>query len=291
MLLQERPALARRALACGLLDRLADAAPDEGGLPGRLVRLEDGARLPYQLGLLDALAALGAVELLEDDTAARVVSPLAGWALRLLSDLLDTGEPLVADWESPGLARQAGGQGPLRAVELLAALDRRRYALLRDALPVREVRAAVGVISRREPGGERSFLLAYDADAGAWQLPGGRRELGERLPRQTLLRELREELGLGLALSEPEDLSLRELPVVLVVDRDSPTYGLRTRARFCPFLVQLHRELPALPGRARWVTLAEIEGGRTDDGQPVAAEPLLQLLAHRGLALGALLAG
>jgi 8-oxo-dGTP pyrophosphatase MutT (NUDIX family) len=48
----------------------------------------------------------------------------------------------------------------------------------------------------------RELLLVQESDGGAWELPGGRIEVGEeRLsPREVLSRELREELGPAVAV-------------------------------------------------------------------------------------------
>lgn len=256
----------RRALACTLLDRLAAAAPTESGAPGQLVYLEESAGRDYLLGILDALTFLGALRQTADGLGASVVSPQAGWTLRLLNDLLDSGAPLIADWHGPG--------------DLLAALEARRREVLPQAAPVREVEAAVGVISRAEGHDDRRFLLAFDADAGAWQLPGGRRALNDPSIEATLLRELHEELGLRRT-RVPDDLILRPLPPLIAV-RDSPTYGVRTRTRFYPFVVTLHHEPPVGEG-VRWFGEAELRAGRGSDGRRIDAGPLLYLLERTDL--------
>ncbi len=269
----------RRALACTLLDRLAAAAPAESGAPGQLVYLEERAERDYLLGILDVLSFLGALRQTADGLGASVVSPQAGWTLRLLSDLLDSGAPLIADWHSPGVAVCQPFQRP---GDLLAALEARRREVLPQAAPVREVEAAVGVIARAEGCDAPHFLLAFDADAGAWQLPGGRRALDDPSIEATLLRELHEELGLRRT-RVPDDLILRPLPPLIAV-RDSPTYGVRTRTRFYPFVVTLHHEPPVGEG-VRWFGDAELRSGRGSDGQRIDAGPLLYLLEHTDLDL------
>src|SRR6266545_4869700 len=88
----------RRELLCLALDRLSDAAPIEGGGPGREVSLLDLGADDYLVALVAMLEALGTVEVLHDPLIARARSPHAGYMLRLLSDLIDNGIPLVADW-------------------------------------------------------------------------------------------------------------------------------------------------------------------------------------------------
>lgn len=279
---------ARRARACAMLDRLAAAAPVEDGGPGRPVAVEGDAAEGYLVGVLDMLAMLGAVRLSDDGRTARVVSPQGGWALRILSDIIDYGEPLVADWHTPGRTAAGEQRHPFgRATDLLAALDRRRYELLPGAAPVREVRAVVGVIPRRDPAtGAVQFLLEFDEAAGAWQLPGGRPEPGDQGPRDTLRRELGEELG--VAPAQLDALDLADLVPLMVRIRESPTYGPRSRANFTLFLVRGAQGLAADGARLRWLAEAEVRAGSTADGQPVSAEPLAQILGRTGFELAAL---
>lgn len=281
---------ARTAVACTLLDRLAAAAPGETGAPGGLVTIEGEPCQEYQLGLLDALGFLGVVEQSDDGLSARVVSPLGGWALRILCDILDHGRPLVADWQSPGRTANAEQRHPFaKATDLLAALDRRRYDLLPLAAPVREVRASVGVLPRQSPAGDREFLLFYDRAAGAWQLPGGRPEPADATARETLRRELREELG--LAPADLDRLTLIALAPTLRRTRESPTYGPRSRITFDPFLVLGAQVLPLGGDLLRWVSEGEVRAGRAEDGAPIAAEPLVMLLDHPELDLRLLMRG
>lgn len=270
----------RRGLARALLDRLAAAAPTESGAPGQVVELGGVGRRDYVLGLLDGLAFLGAVQPTPDGLGAQAVSPQAGWLLRLLSDLIDTGAPLVADWDRAGLTEPDAMSHPFgRSTDLLAALDARRRELLPAAAPVREGEAAVAVISRGGPDGDAQVLMVYDEDARAWQLPGGRCDLGDATVEATLLRELSEELGLG-RLQVPADLSLVSLPPLLAT-RPSPSYGLLTQTRLYPFLVDLHRWPDSGAAAARWLTLDELLAGRTEDGQSISADIVLRL-AERG---------
>ncbi|MCG8347476.1 MAG: NUDIX hydrolase [Chloroflexales bacterium] len=266
----------RRAYACILLDKLAASAPTESGLPGRPVYLDDLDQADYLLGILDLLTFLGALQHTNDGLGFSVVSPQAGWALRLLNDLLDTGKPLVGDWHSAGLTERNTMHHPFRkATDLLAALEARRGDLLPEAAPVREVEAAVGLIARADQDANLHFLLTYDDDARAWQLPGGRRETFDFSLEETLLRELGEELGLK-NVRVPGDLTL--LPLApLVATRDSPSYGVRTKTLFYPFLVELHLDPPT--GRNTcWFSCSELLEGRATDGQTLDSILPLRLL-------------
>jgi hypothetical protein len=84
----------------------------------------------HLLGILDALTFPGALRQTADGPGASAVSPQAGWTLRLLSDLLDSGAPLITDWHSPGVAVRRPFQRP---GDLLAALEARRREVLPQA--------------------------------------------------------------------------------------------------------------------------------------------------------------
>lgn len=268
--------------ACLLLDKLAAAAPTEAGQPGKLLHLEGLPGQDYFLGLVDALVFLGALELSRDGLSARPVSAQAGWLLRLLSDLIDTGQPLISDWHTAGLTL-TDEPGPFlgKAGNLLRALEQRRSLVLSNPAPIREVEAAIAIVPRSAgPDGLR-FLLTYDADARAWQLPGGRRNDRDATPLATLFRKLRDELGLS-ALDRRSVLRCQELPLV-TEPRHSPSYGLLTQTRFHPFLLHLEQNLDLPLEKARWLSEAHLRQGLTETGERVAAEPLLRLLDEQKL--------
>lgn len=301
----------RRARACIFLDRLIGAAPTETGAVGRFLPVPDA---DYLLGLLDGLGLQGLLELREDDHGrleARAVSAQAGWALTIVNDILDTGAPLVGDWQTPGLTPPEGLRHPFgRAGDLLAALDRRRLELLPGAEPARTVAAALALIS--PAGADGRTLLVEDRPARALQLPGGRIDDADPSPIAALLRELDEELGLTARLASAGqlpratlpplegpgltarlshgELTLRPLPSLELVD-ESATYGLRSRIRFFPFLVTLPPGLDLAGPHTYWASLGELRAGRAADGRAIKAEPLLRLLASNRLDLPALLAG
>ena len=87
--------------------------------------------------------------------------------------------------------------------------------------PEREVTdVAVGVlIQRDEQGQEGAFLLtsrpAGKVYAGYWEFPGGKFEPGETLA-QALQRELHEELGIHIGVSEPWQVEVFDYPHALV---------------------------------------------------------------------------
>jgi 8-oxo-dGTP pyrophosphatase MutT (NUDIX family) len=302
--------LERRDLALRLLNLLADSAPTEDHRPRQLVWLSRYEFFddPSALALLHLLQWLGAVHLDEQLLTAEVVSPQAGYLLRLLHELLLLKQPLVADWQREGLtppkvadrtlldhlSRSGWGQAAMlphifsSGVDLLAALEQRRLELDEQAHPLRVLSAAVGLIVRRDRSGARSYLLVYDEQADAWQLPGGRFEQSDGSLRQTLLRELAEELHC-LPLAEPSDLHLDELGCPFAETRLSPTYGLLTRTLFQPFLVQFAAgKLPSLHDGLRWFSESEVLAGWSADRQLISA-PALRHLRESG-DLGSLLA-
>jgi 8-oxo-dGTP pyrophosphatase MutT (NUDIX family) len=278
----------RWELLCLALDRLSDAAPTECGGLAREVNLADLGADDYLVGLVDLLAALGAIEVLCEPLLVRVSSPNAGYMLRLLSDLIDTGAPLVRDWRRTEPTPRSKLLHPFGAAsDLLRALELRRLELLPAAAPVREIKAVVGLIVRQAERGDRTYLLVWDAAAQTWQFPGGACERRDGEPSATLLRKLREELGLDTVVLL-DDVSLTELGHPLTDVQLAPAGGLRTKAILHSYIVRLRRE-PLLTTDVRWVSEAEVLAGRTLEGQCVSSAQLMQLLAHYSDELGTLL--
>jgi 8-oxo-dGTP pyrophosphatase MutT (NUDIX family) len=272
---------------CSLLDRLADAAPTEEGTTGTYLYLDDERHLHYSLGFVDLLVWLGALRHDHSTLAVRATSAQAGYLFRLLSDLLASDANLISDWTHEGLTPLQEQRHPFgAAVDFLFALEQRRFEILPGAAPVREVCAAVGLLTRCERSDERAYLLVYDTPSALWQLPGGRFAKKDGTLHKTMLRELSEELGLGL-LVEPDDLTLTEVSTPLLKTWLSPTYGVLSRTLFKTFAIELKRELPLHNGLC-WVSEREVLSGITDKGQSISAPALFQLLTQEPARLGAL---
>lgn len=278
-----------RSLIRRMLEHLADASPTEEGQPGRLVQFAsvDPICDAYITALIDLLAFLGAVTAGNTPLTVLVPTIQSGYFLRMLSALLDSQAPLVADWTHEGVARDSAHPFAT-AVDLLAALERRRLELSPDAVPLRTTRAAIGLIFRRSASGAREYLLVWDAPAGMWQLIGGRFEWADETLRATMLRELVEELNCN-CLVEGVDVTLDELGLPFVEDRLSPTYGLLSRTIFQSYIVRFVAGLPAMHTALRWTSEAELQAGTTLDGQPISTAPLLRLLAQPNINLDAFL--
>jgi len=65
-----------------------------------------------------------------------------------------------------------------------------------------EIRAAGGVVHRRDPDGNWLLLLVHRPRYDDWSLPKGKADDGES-PKQTALREVEEETGLRCRLGSP----------------------------------------------------------------------------------------
>lgn len=269
-----------------LLHCLALAAPTEDGAPAQPLRLEleDPMVQAYAQAWCDLFTMFGALQ--SEGEQFTVVSPQAGYFLRLLRALSTAPGPLVRDWHAEGVSNDAAAALDT-GVNLLAALERRRMLLQSAAKPLRETRAALGVIARRAATA-CEVLLVWDAAAGAWQLPGGRSERRDSSLRATLLRELAEELVCG-PLNEGTDVQITALGAPAERTRWSPTYGLHTRTQFQLFMVRWYTALPTLPDYTRWLNEPELRAERTSDGQPIAAEPLVQFLDAAAVSLDMLL--
>jgi 8-oxo-dGTP pyrophosphatase MutT (NUDIX family) len=278
-------------LARMVLDRLADAAPSETGDSATPVSLADLCATEraagYVQATLDMLRSLGAVQADSQSTEVVVTSAMAGFMLRLLNSLPAASGPLVADWHSLGVSKSAG-HGLTRAVDLLAAIERRRLELLPNSLPVRHVEAAIGLIGGRNAVGDPALLFHWDQGASMWQLVGGHYEARDGSLRAAMLRELSEELECE-RLFEGQDLELHEFGPRFDVERLSPTYGLLTRTTFQAFAVRFLTLRTLEHTRTRWICAAELNQQQTTDGQPVSAAPVQQLVLSTGLTLEVLI--
>jgi 8-oxo-dGTP pyrophosphatase MutT (NUDIX family) len=257
-----------------LLEQLIATAPSESSYPGQTLTLDadaDLATMAYTTALLDLLHGLGAITS-EGGARWRVTSIAAGYFLRMLHDLLDSAEPLVADWDREGLSTPNPAHPFGSGVDLLAALERRRLELHTAAQPLREVHAVVGLIGKRLPSGERTFLLHWDIPAQQWQLIGGRREHSDASPRATLLREIAEELDCSPVV-EGRHVVLRQLGELFVEEHLSSTFGLLSRIVFHAYTVRFLSDLPPLNPDLRWASEAELLAGRNSAGQTIAARP------------------
>jgi 8-oxo-dGTP pyrophosphatase MutT (NUDIX family) len=264
------------------LAQLAAAAPTETGLPGTALHPAHLGATPgaaaYCAALLDLLALIGVVELDPARTSVRAPSFVAGYCLRVLGDLAAIGAPLIADWADPDVIGPPAGSRQ-RGIDLLAALERRRLALVAEPQPLREVHAAVGLIGSRLASGEPALLVHWDDASARWQLLGGRYEARDGTLAQTLLRELAEELSC-VALRAGVDVALSPLGAQFAFVRLSPTFGMLTATTFQAFTVQFLTALPALNPTHRWVSVSEIAAERTSDDQPIEARPIKHLFEH-----------
>lgn len=265
----------RRMHLSMILDILVHQAPTEDGRAASWVDIEEtGLPLPYLYVLADLLEWLGLIERYKDSLVLRVVSPNAAYALRILSDLLSQKKPLF-DWLTTCSGRA-----------FLAALECLRIRLLtpQGAAAVRELQVAIALISHQAPHQRRTYLLVFDEEAGEWQAPGGRYELSDLGLRQTLLRELQEELGLDIS-SSTSSIVVRPLGTPFHLRRISPSRGILTDTLFHPFLVTLPHATISMHANLYWATSHEIMRGRTDHGQRINKQMIQPLLLRLPISL------
>lgn len=286
--------LDRQEVLTDLLKALAACAPGEDGSAPRTLQLshqllnDDG----YAAAWLDMLILSGVAQLESDTQLIHVPDMLSRYLLLLLADLLGP-EALRADNrdEIEHLLGETLYRSLTPTVEHLTALETYRLRLLPNAKPLRHVEAAVAVILDLDRHTrERRYLLDYDQRANEWQFPGGRCEITDRSWRDTLLRELGEELVIP-NIHEFLHVVYWELGTPFTEQRLSPTYGLLTETTFQLFGARLTRRLPRMPPTLRWCSEKELLDGHTSSGETINAVPLLHVLREHKVELDMLIQG
>jgi hypothetical protein len=275
---------------CLALAHLSAAAPTETGLPGsRLSLTRLGRRIgstAYLSALTDLLRTLNLIEMSPDNDTIEIPSVIAGYCLRVLHALAQDGASPVTLLAGSGPNINTQSANFSAELQLLAALEHYRLAISHDPQPLREVHAAVGFIGARLGSDLYALLFHWDAAAGMWQLPGGRYEERDGDVRQTLVRELAEELACG-SLHDGIDVIIQEVGRPFTNVWLSPTFGMLTRTMFHPYMVYFNNITPVASPENRWITAPEIEAEQTSDSQKVDAFPVKHVLTSTNLSLAA----
>lgn len=210
------------------------------------------------------LKSLGAVRI-DDRGRIQAASQTGKYFLLSLASYVEAGLPLVENWHERGVYKD-GTQDPLQnAATLLFAMETRRAALLPGAPSVRDEQVAQVLIKRHNPmTGAGELLFQFDANAGQYQLIGGRRKDSDPDLRFTMIREIEEELADNLEYERHYHLTCvitgLQLPPTI-----SPTFGALTSYRFEIFhMTGLARGLKLQQDDA-WVPIAQVLAGYVVD--------------------------
>lgn len=215
----------------------------------------------YARGVLDVLRLFGLVE----RTARGSVTPsddVAGMFLSSLRAHLADGVRLGLRWGD----LDAGG---LRGADILRAAELVRLRTVEEPTPGRVVRVVQAVIKGQRTDGEAVYLMQYDRHAGRYQAIGGKQDHGDADAEAALRREIYEELALP-AIPGPDVLALERIGPLWQTRELSATYGILTAYEMA-FFAATRLDLPIMPDDdTRWLTRAEIERGRADDGRAIS---------------------
>jgi hypothetical protein len=225
------------------------------------------------LGILVLLGVADAVQVLEERDAPRVKasSEAAHYFLRSLAQFVRRKMTLTTNWERVGVLDSVS---PTQVItcgpQLLHAMEQIRTRIQENTTPIREVAVSQAIIKATVRGRSKAaYLVQYDARAHQYQLVGGRQRRGECEPLTVMIREITEELHEN-RLQYPKDYELIPLVTDLDVRSLSPTYGAFSAYRFTVYQALFQRKQLKLGQADRWVTLDELLGGQTKDGQRIA---------------------
>lgn len=133
---------------------------------------------------------------------------------------------------------------------------------------MKTIEVVAGVIRKMEQDGSIKFFATqrgYGEQKGGWEFPGGKMEPGET-PEQALVRELKEELAVDVAVED----------FICTVDHDYPNFHITMHCYFCRViggnLTLLEHE------DARWLTSAELRSVNWLPADVAAVDVVLKII-------------
>jgi 8-oxo-dGTP pyrophosphatase MutT (NUDIX family) len=209
-------------------------------------------------------------ERIKDELLVRAKSETAGYFLKSLADYIQTGNKLVANWEREGV-----GKHPERLVDLpsgpqflylVESIRTKHYGSLK---PIRQAQVCVAIIKSVATGSNSTrYLVQYDADAGQYQLIGGRMRSTEKDAQITVQREIEEELAINNLVCGRDYVAKRLAPEI-TVETLSSTFGAYSRYRLTFFHVEFKVNQLKLGPQDLWVTLDELRRGKTNSDDTI----------------------
>ncbi len=216
----------------------------------------EDARDAYLDAILNFLKIFGAIiiEKVNDAFFINAPSETAQCFIRSLAQYIRKDIKIVGDWDRLGSHNDVSMSKILPSgAQFLKLLEMKR--IKESPIPVRNVKVAVGIIKaklrlKRDP----VYLFQFEQHASQYKLIGGRyREEDENLS-ETLIREVREEIG----LLHDRDFDFRELLSDVELNALSLTRGAYTHYVFNVYQIFL-KNLPKLGPNDKWFTEKELK--------------------------------
>lgn len=217
----------------------------------------------YRRAILDLLTMLGALN--TDGTAFN--APMGYYLTRsliaLAQDAADSQPALAQAWH--------GRKSNLRegfGARLVNVLETFRGEGLPNPTPLRTITAVAAIIKARR-GADDVFLMQHDSAAEQYQPIGGKREIFDANDEAAMIRELCEELALE-SVTPGRDFTLQLVGEVRGEQKVSSSLQLLTRYSHTYFHFTEVRFPLNTDEQTRWLTLTELEAGRTADGVTIS---------------------
>lgn len=202
----------------------------------------------------------------------QTVSQIPTYFLRSLGWYIEHGEPILTGWQTKGVSQDVPLASLLEhAPHFFKLMEERRVHFAeatQDAASASRHQDAVFILIKGVLAGEVYYLHQFDADAGQFQLIGGRIERSE-MPAEAASRELSEELSCGNGALQPErDFDLQLLLGAqpqerITFSRISPTYGAWTHYTWVVFGAMLYRDDLMLSDNDRWISISAMLDDQT----------------------------
>lgn len=223
------------------------------------------------MGYATLLQTIGLVQL--DGLMIKATSQTAKYALMSLSSYVENELPIVADWKTRGVHRDAEAGALQNGATFLFELEKQRVAHLDTPAPSRHEEVVQVIIKRTNPQtGQAELLMQYDANADQYQLIGGRRSPNDATQLISIVREIDEEVKITIIYQQDYQLELI-IPKMIIPSTISRTFGALTEYHFTVYHMTGLQKSIELGQDDAWLPLSDL---LSDDMTAPQNQSLLQ---------------
>ena len=190
-----------------------------------------------------------------------------------LARYIKTQKSIISNWEKLGVDQNQNlifNWG----VDFLYQMESKRLLRHKDKKQIRTIIVSQVLIKAKVKGEkEPQFLMQFDNKAQKYQFVGGRKDPEDETAKDTMKRELSEELHLNKFILD-QNYKLRSIAQDIEYFQVSPTFGALTKYNFNLYEIEFDDYDLVLEPGDRWVSIEEIRDGYTLDNKVIQSEDL-----------------